>query len=129
MVLLNQQVKPNCYITYLIQINGNVNIDLIIISPKPEVIITAITREKLKTVIEKIESLNLFFGVDKVQFILSENNEWEFNYALTSIGEAIGTEKSFNKRDKMFKELAAKMVEQAKQELNEGGNGQDVQPI
>ena len=119
-------IPKNRPITYLIQINGDINIDLIVVSPKPDDLVTAITKEKLKPVVEKIESLNLFFGVDKVQFLLTDENEWEFNYALTSTGEALGTEKSFDKRDKMFKELAAKMMKKSEEELKEGSSEQSA---
>lgn len=120
-------IPKNRPITYLIQINGDINIDLIVVSPKPDDLVSAMTKDKLKPVVEKIESLNLFFGIDKVQFILTPEHEWEFNYALTISGEAIGTEKAFNKRDKMFKELAARMMKETKEELKEGSSEQSTQ--
>jgi hypothetical protein len=40
--------------------------------------------------------------IEKMQFIYSEEQKWEFNYLLTGNGEVIGTPKSYNNRTKFI---------------------------
>lgn len=119
-------IPKNRPITYLVRINGDINIELIVISPKPNDLAIAITKEKLKSVVSQIESFNGLFGIDKIQFILNEEGEWVFNYALTSKGEALGIEKAFDKRDKLFKELVAKSIDRANEKSEEGSSEQSI---
>jgi hypothetical protein len=79
-------------------------IELIVTTNSHDEVLNSVSKEKLKTIKEKIERLKNL-RPEKIQFTFNDNKEWEFNYLLSVTGEAIGTEKSFKSRDDMYKKL------------------------
>lgn len=107
--MIQYTIPKNRPITYLFKVEGDVKIELVIISPKPDEIVIALSKEKLEPLAQNIESLNLKFGLDRIQFIYNDAQQWELNYLLTSKGEVIGTPKAFERRRKAIKEFNLKM--------------------
>jgi len=88
-------------------------IELIITTNKPDTVLSSLTREKLKVISDKSELLRNL-NPEKIQFIYNDQQYWEFNYLLTKTGEAIGTIKSFNKRNELYNQI---LEQQEKEKL------------
>ncbi|AYL98357.1 hypothetical protein [Mucilaginibacter celer] len=103
--IIKRAVPANRPKNFVIQYNYlSYLIELIVTTHKHDEVLNSVTKEKLKTIKEKIERLKNL-KPEKIQFIFNENKEWEFNYLLTEKGEAIGSEKAFKNRDEMYKNL------------------------
>ena len=89
-------------VTYVIQILGEINIELVIVTRKPDDVVKAIQKDSLHGVSDKIKSLMKLADAQKIQFLFNEKGEWEFNYMLTGNGEVIGTPKAFDNRTKFI---------------------------
>ena len=64
----------------------------------PTRVISALTQEQLGGAIDR--AIDLFESTDarKVQFILNESAEWDFNFLLTGSGKVIGSEASYTRQ-------------------------------
>ncbi|WP_338869254.1 hypothetical protein WBJ53_19655 [Spirosoma sp. SC4-14] len=89
-------------VTYVIQILGEINIELVIVTRNPDDVAKAIQKDSLRSVSDKIKSLMKLADAQKIQFLFNEKGEWEFNYMLTGNGEVIGTPKAFDNRTKFI---------------------------
>jgi len=79
-------------------------IELIISTNNADDVLNAVSQEKIYPINEKLTKLKTL-KPEKVQFLFNKDKEWEFNFLLTKNGEAIGKEKSFKKRDEIFKKI------------------------
>ena len=63
-----------------------------------DAVISALTQAELERCVEK--SVDLFHSIDarRVQFILDESGQWEFNYLLTGTGQVIGSPMSYTRQ-------------------------------
>lgn len=89
-------------ISYIITVNGDLNLEFICITNSPERLVNAYKKMKENDLHEKINNYIKIFDVEKMQFIYSDNNVWELNYMLTSKGEVIGRRKKFKERDRLY---------------------------
>lgn len=97
---LTSRLKPTKrLISYVIQLPGNPEIELFARIKDSEELINALQVRKVEKIKDDIDQLSKNFKVEKAQFIL-EKGKWKFNFLLTDKGEAIGTKKSFKKRDR-----------------------------
>lgn len=104
-----KKVKPtnrpkNFVISYP---NTKCNIELVITTHIADRVLSSLATDKLKLVAEKIEQLKNL-DAEKIQFIYNDNDIWEFNYLLSKTGAVIGTIKSFNKRNELYKKILEK---------------------
>ncbi len=104
-------IPKNRPITYIFVFPAKIQIELIAISDSPNTIIESLYKSNLKQIEYRIIELVDLFNPEKIQFILNDQNKWEFNYLLTHGGATIGTEKSFDRRDKSFELLVEKCKE------------------
>jgi len=61
-------------------------------------VIAAMVLDRLQEALSSAGDLRETLRAEKIQYLLSDNGEWEFNYLLTDNGAVIGTEKSFDRR-------------------------------
>lgn len=87
--------------------NTQCNIELVITTHKADIVLNSLTKDKLKIIAEKVEQLKNL-DAEKIQFIYNESDVWEFNYLLSKTGAVIGTTKSFNKRNEVYKNILEK---------------------
>lgn len=91
--------------------NSECDIELVITTHKHDDVVTSLALEKLSSVAEKVEKLKNL-DPEKIQFVYSDNKEWEFNYLLSKTGAVIGTIKSFNKRNELYNKILKKQNEE-----------------
>ena len=104
-----KKVKPanrpkNFVISYP---NSECNIELIITTHKADRVLESLAKDKLKSISDKVEQLTNL-DPQKIQFVYSDTDNWEFNYLLSKTGSAIGTIKSFNKRNELYNQILEK---------------------
>ncbi|MFZ7104663.1 MAG: hypothetical protein ACOWWO_18665 [Peptococcaceae bacterium] len=109
-------IPKNRPITYIFEAPGEITSEFIARTSNPNKVITALTQEKLKGCFIKAEELNKVISINKIQFILNENGDWEFNFILTKTGSVIGTPESHNRRARRLK-LMQEMKENNKDVL------------
>jgi hypothetical protein len=95
-------------ITYVFVVPTEPRVELVAKTSKPNFVLDAITLEKIRDAIENAEHFEKIIGATKIQFLLNENGDWEFNYLLTKTGGVIGTEKAYSNRAKKFELLVSK---------------------
>jgi len=82
------------------EIPGTPHIELFAKTKDSELVIKALKESKLKKLMKEIESLQKRMDIGKIQFTLTENGKWKFNYLLTNKGECLGRKITTKKRDK-----------------------------
>ena len=88
---------------------GKPFIEFVARSNDSNAVLSALIEEKLVTTLSRAEQLNALFHSEKIQFLLDEKGEWEFNYLLTETGAVIGTEKSFSRRNRRVQLMLSKV--------------------
>lgn len=89
-------------------------VELIVTTRDPNTAIKAFEKSIIEKLKGEIEVAVKNLEAEKVQFVLNEDDKWELNYILTREGKAIGTKKSYKKRDDFFQ----KMVEKRRDKKN-----------
>jgi hypothetical protein len=89
-------------------------VELIVTTRNPDVAIKAYDKKVISKLQRNIEIAIESFNAEKIQFLLSEENNWELNYLLTKDGKVIGTKKSFKRRDDFFQEMVEKQTNKNK---------------
>lgn len=84
--------------------NKSCDIELVITTHKPDTVLSSINKEKLSCVQTKIKQLQSL-NPEKIQFIYNNEQEWEFNYLLSTDGSVIGKEKSFKERNELYNKI------------------------
>ncbi|NLR62601.1 hypothetical protein HGH93_31210 [Chitinophaga polysaccharea] len=84
--------------------NAECIIELVITTHKADRVLNSLTIEKLAIITSKTEQLKNL-NPEKIQFIYNDDDNWEFNYLLSSDGSAIGTIKAFNKRNMLYNQI------------------------
>jgi hypothetical protein len=110
-----KKVKPsnrqkNFVISYP---NTECNIELVITTHKADKVLNSLTKEKLQIIADKVEQL-VNLEPEKIQFVYNDNESWEFNYLLTKNGSAVGTIKSFKKRNELYNKILEKQNQEEK---------------
>jgi len=98
-------VPKNRPVTYVFIILDEICIELIARSNNADFIINSISKESLEKMMKKLTDLKERFSIDKIQFVLNNDGDWEFNFLLTKTGTVIGTERSLSKRAKKLELL------------------------
>jgi hypothetical protein len=93
-------------VTYVFEVPGDPMVQYVARSADPNQVLGALTEEKVCEGLQKAASLRGLLGADKVQFLLNEQGDWEFNYLLTKTGEVIGTPESFDRSAKKLELVA-----------------------
>jgi hypothetical protein len=104
-------------ITYVVKVNGKPNIDFVVKSRDPDIVISAFTGD-FEKVAKDVSRLRQRFDAEMIQYMLNEKGEWVFNFLLTGDGKTIGSKMSFNRRAVLLNEMEAA----ARSKLENGPN-------
>lgn len=95
-------------VTYVFRESDKYIIELILITNDVNKVFDALQPGKIDDALEKIDAVKVYFNADiaKIQLLYDNiNDEWEFNYLTTLTGQAIGTEKCYNKTAKVLEKV------------------------
>ncbi|MEA5257185.1 hypothetical protein VB264_05260 [Arcicella aquatica] len=98
----NHSTSPKAFI---FSISDDIKIELFIKYENLDDAVSALDKEKILLIKSKIETLKKTLKPAKIQFLYTKENKWELNYILTHLGEVIGTEKSCDLRNIVYREL------------------------
>ncbi len=104
-------------ITYVLQIPGTPNIEFVARSSDANEVIMAFTKGSFSSVYAQIKTLHDTLHPEFVQFILSDEGEWHFNYLLTNDGSTIGVKEAYDRRAVLLEKIAETV------RRNSAGNG------
>lgn len=95
-------IPKNRPITYVFEAPGEVGVEFLARTNEPNMILSALERNRLQECFQKVDGLKKTINADKVQFILNDGI-WELNFLLTKTGDVIGTPNSRKMRERRFK--------------------------
>ena len=104
-------------ITYIVKVNGDTNVDFVVRSRDPNVVISAFAGD-FSEVSRQVSALKNRFGAEMIQFLLDEKKQWRFNYLLTRDGKVIGSKMSYDRQAVLLREMEAKAKEKLKYSPN-----------
>lgn len=110
-------------ITYIVKVNGKPNVDFVVKSRDPNLIISAFSND-FSGIQKQVVALSSRFDAEMIQFLLDEEGQWKFNYLLTHDGKVIGSKMSYDRQTVLLrgmKELQEKekLVHNSDQHLDE----------
>lgn len=97
-------------ITYIVKVNGDPNVDFVVRSRDPNVVIRAFAGD-FSEISKQVVALRIRFGAEMIQFLLDEKGQWKFNYLLTRDGKVIGSKMSYDRQAVLLREMEAKAKE------------------
>lgn len=100
-------------ITYIVKVNGDTNVDFVIQSRDPNVVIRAFAGD-FSEILKQVAELRNRFGAEMIQFLLDEKEQWRFNYLLTRDGKVIGSKMSYDRQSVLLGEIEAQTKEKLK---------------
>lgn len=106
-------------VTYVFVARGNLTLEFIARSSDADLVISAVSLERLEAALSQARFYFESLGAVKIQYLLNSDGKWEFNYLLTDTGAVIGTEKSLRSRAKRFELLVEQVA--AKTESDQEG--------
>jgi hypothetical protein len=92
-------------VTYVFVARGEPTLEFVARSSDPDLVIGAMTIEKLEVALGQAHFYHSSLGALKIQYLLADDGQWKFNYLLTNTGAVIGTEESLSRRAKRFELL------------------------
>lgn len=98
-------IPKNRPITYIFEVPGDPIIEFIVRTTDANIALSAILPDNISSCFKKADHLLHSLTAEKIQYILNDNQEWEFNYLLTKNGEVIGTPASHKRREKRMELL------------------------
>lgn len=100
--------RPACYV---IQLSGEPFVEFVAKTSNPDSLINALTVEHCAAALDKALTLERILGATKVQFLLNDQGQWEFNFLLTLDGAVIGTEASYRRRGTVLRGFVQRATE------------------
>ena len=95
-------------ITYVLQVPGTPNLEFVARSSDPHKVMLAFTGGSHVECRDVVQSfLQRFDTAEFIQFLLSDDGEWRFNYLLTRDGVSIGSRQAYSRRAILLKQLGA----------------------
>ena len=107
-------------ITYIVKVNGETNVDFVVQSRDPNLVIRAFAGD-FSEVAKQVTALRIRFCAEMIQFLLDEKGQWNFNYLLTRDGKVIGSKMSYDRQAVLLREMEAKAKEKLKYNPNADG--------
>jgi hypothetical protein len=104
-------------ITYIFVLQGNPHIEFVAQSEKPNLVISAIDFTSIQKSILKYQTIFDQMNATRVQYLMNDSGEWEFNYLLTKTGSVIGTERAYLRRARKIE-----LIVQEAGKINEENN-------
>ena len=111
-------LPKNRPVTYIFVVSYAPVIEFIVRSNNPNSVLSAVSMDKLEKATSDAMDLHENLGADKIQYLLNQRGEWEFNYLLTRTGQVIGTKQAYSRRTKKIELQQAKL-----KKLNNGNKG------
>lgn len=110
-------------ITYIVKVNGKPNVDLVVKSRDPNLVISAFSSD-FSEIQKQVVALSSRFNAEMIQFLLDEQGQWKFNYLLTHDGKVIGSKMSYDRQTILLREMEElqekeKLVHNSNQHLDE----------
>ena len=99
---VNPRSRP---LVYVIQLPGDPLIEFVARTADPNILLSALAMERREASIARALDLHQAFRTKKIQFLLSDTGEWQFNFLLTADGAVVGTEASFRRQSHRLKML------------------------
>jgi hypothetical protein len=99
---VNPRSRPQVYV---IQLPGDPLIEFVARTADPNILLSALAMERREASIARALDLHQAFRAKKIQFLLSDTGEWEFNFLLTADGAVVGAEASFRRQSHRLKML------------------------
>lgn len=106
-------------ITYVFVARGNPTLEFIARSSNADLVISAISLEKIEAALSQADFYHNTLGAVKIQYLLNTEGRWEFNYLLTDTGAVIGTAESLARRAEQFELLIKRMKAEEHQKHDE----------
>lgn len=97
-------------VTIVFNLPGKPHIELLARTRDEKLVLKGLRSKKLKTIREEIESINKNIKIAKVQFILNDKGNWNFNYLITHKGQTIGTKEILQKREHLMDIISSKKL-------------------
>jgi len=101
-------IPKNRPITYVLQIQGEPNLEFIACTRDSHAVILAMANRDLSDLRPEIDTLRENFNAEMIQFRMRDDGSWRFNYLLTKDGKVIGTKEAFDHRAVVLKEMERK---------------------
>lgn len=114
---LRQMIPKNKPVTVIFEIPGKPHIELIAKTRDENVLKKAFTKKRLDKVRTEITELLSEVSIAKIQFLMTSDSKWKFNYLITERGQVIGTKESFEQRAKVYNSLGNRNVRAANKYL------------
>jgi hypothetical protein len=114
---LRQMIPKNKPVAVIFEIPGKPHIELIAKTRDEYSIKKAFTKKRLDKVKAEITGLLTEVPVAKIQFLMTSDSRWKFNYLITERGQVIGTKESFEQRTKVYNSLGNKNARAANKHL------------
>ena len=114
---VRRMVPLNKPVAIIFDIPGKPHIELIAKTRDENSIKKAFSKKRLDKVKVEIEEISSEVGVAKIQFLMTTESKWKFNYLITNTGKIIGTKESFDQRTKVFNSIGNKNVRAANKHL------------
>lgn len=93
-------------ITYVLQVPGTPNLEFVARSSDPHKVMLAFTNgSHVGCHADALSYSQRFDNTEFVQFVLSDDGRWRFNYLLTRNGDSIGSRQAYSHRAKLLKQL------------------------
>jgi hypothetical protein len=105
-------------ITYIVKVNGDPNVDFVVRSRDPNLVIRAFTGD-FSEISKQVVALRNRFSAEMIQFLLDEEGQWKFNYLLTRDGKVIGSKISYDRQAVLLREMESKAKEKLKSSPNQ----------
>lgn len=106
-------------ITYVFVIRDKPTVEFIARSTNADLVISAVSPEKLDAILVETNFIYSAFEPAKVQYLLNTEGKWKFNYLQTNTGAVIGTEESLSRRIERIEVLRQRQaMDEAEAEQN-----------
>ena len=92
-------------ITYVLQIPGTPNLELVSRTSDPHEVLMAFKYDTYSALCSDIAEFSRQFEPELIQFILGVDGKWRFNYLLTEDGISIGSRQSYSRRAILLNKL------------------------
>jgi hypothetical protein len=113
----NQMIPKTKPVCVVFDIPGEPHIELLMKTRNESVLKKAFSKKRLDKVRAKINELSKVIPIAKIQFMLTTDSKWKFNYLITKQGQTIGTKESFKKRTNVYNSLASEHSKAANKHL------------
>lgn len=100
-------IPKNRPITYVLALPGKPCIELVAVTRSAELLLTALSPQRLAEVNECALNLHSSLPASTIQFLLDDHGAWRFNYLLCTNGDVVGTDAARKRQQRRLHLLRA----------------------